>query len=112
MRHVTCRSARPAGLLAALALAACQSPNAPRPLGPEVPPPPQFVEMVHQCVAGESRFALGQAVTPQVLQEARDRTGARSAVSVKQGEIPSPADPLRLIVEVDGQGRMVGARCG
>jgi len=108
MRHLIRRCAG----LAALALAACQSPSEPRPLGPDVPPPPQLAEMGHKCVAAESRFALGQAVTPELLGEARDRTGARSAVSVTQGQIPSPADPLRLILEVDAQGRMVGARCG
>lgn len=95
-----------------LAMAACQSPNAPRPLGPDVPPPPQFVELVHRCTANDSRFALGQQVTPEVLEEARNRTGAKSAVAVKAGEIPSPADPLRLVLEVDATGKMVGARCG
>ncbi|SFM01753.1 Peptidase inhibitor I78 family protein [Variovorax sp. OV329] len=96
----------------ALLLSACVSPDAPRPLGPDVPPPPQFAELVHRCTANDSRFALGQKVTPEVLEEARNRTGARSAVTVKSGAaMPAPADPLRLILEVDGEGKMVGARC-
>lgn len=98
--------------LSAVVLAACQAPNEPRPLGPDVPPPPQFVELVHKCTATESRFALGQKITPPVLEEARDRTGARSAVTAKTGEMPTPADPLRLILEVDAEGKMIGARCG
>ena len=95
-----------------LLLAACQSPDAPRPLGPNVPPPPQFVDAVHQCNAADSRFALGQTITPALLNEARDRTGARSAVTVKAGEAPAPADPLRLLIQVDSEGKMNGARCG
>jgi len=77
-----------------------------------VPPPPQFADVGHKCTATDSRFALGQKVTPAVVDEARDRTGARSVLTTKAGEIPSPADPLRLIIEVDGEGKMVGARCG
>ena len=93
-------------------LAGCQSPNAPRPLGPDVPPPPQFVDVGHKCNAVDSRFALGQVMTQALLEEARDRTGARSAMTVRPGEAPAPADPLRLLVEVDPQGKMSGARCG
>ena len=100
------------GTCAALLLAACQAPSGPRPLGPDVPPPPQIVEAAYRCNAGDSRFALGQVVTPALLEEARDRTGARSAVTVKAGENPSPADPLRLLIQVDAQGKMDGARCG
>ena len=95
----------------AILLAGCQAPSGPRPLGPDVPPPPQVVD-AFRCNAGESRFVLGQVVTPALLNEARDRTGARSAVTVKAGEAPSPADPLRLLIQVDPEGKMNGARCG
>ena len=116
MHHLLLSSRRPRRrlLLPALLpilLAACQAPSGPRPLGPDVPPPPQVVD-AFRCNAGESRFALGQVVTPALLDEARDRTGARSAVTVKAGETPSPADPLRLLIQVDAQGKMDGARCG
>ncbi|MBS0453481.1 MAG: hypothetical protein JSS14_19470 [Proteobacteria bacterium] len=100
-----------AASLMLLLLAGCQAPSGPRPLGPDVPPPPQMVD-AFKCNAGESRFALGQVMTPALLDEARDRTGARSAVTVKAGESPSPADPMRLLIQVDGQGKMDGARCG
>lgn len=93
-------------------LAACQSPIAPRPLGPDVPPPPQIADTAYKCNAADSRFALGQTISPALLNEARDRTGARSAVMVKAGEAPAPADPLRLLIQVDSEGKMNGARCG
>jgi len=97
----------------ALLAAACQAPSSgPRPLGPDVPPPPQIVEAAYRCNAADSRFALGQAITPALLEQARERTGARSAITVKAGEAPSPADPLRLLIQVDAQGKMDGARCG
>jgi len=100
---------KPAALAATAALlAACQAP----PPGPEILPPPRIADVAHKCNANDSRFALGQTMTPELLEEARDRTVARTAVTVKSGEIPSPADPLRLIIEVDAQGKMVGARCG
>jgi len=106
------RSSRWLLLPVVVLLGACQSPNAPRPLGPDVPPPPQFVDVTYKCNAVDSRFALGQQVTPALLNEARDRTGARSAVAVKAGEAPSPADPMRLLIQVDAEGKMNGARCG
>ena len=123
MRNYRCRTRRSPSLLRRgawglssslmlLLIAACQAPSGPRPLGPDVPPPPQLVEAGHRCNAGDSRFALGQAVTPTLLDEARDRTGARSAITVKEGESPAPADPLRLLIQVDAQGKMNGARCG
>ena len=98
-------------LAAFLLLAGCQAPG-PRPLGPDVPPPPQLADLAHKCSATDSRFALGQTMSPALVEEARDRTGARSAVTTKAGEMPSPVDPLRLIIEVDAEGKMVGARCG
>lgn len=94
-------------------LAACQyAPPESRPLGPNAPPPPRIVDVAQKCNANDARFALGQKITPEVLEDARNRTDARTAATTKAGVIPSPADPQRLLVEVDAEGKMVGARCG
>jgi hypothetical protein len=93
------------------ALAGCQTRGDVRPFSSEVPPPPQFVAVSEKCNANDARFALGQKITPPLLEDARGRVGARTAITAKPGEVPQPADPLRLIVEVDAQGKMVGARC-
>ncbi|HYP84308.1 hypothetical protein [Variovorax sp.] len=99
---------------AAAVLAGCQSvpPPSERPLGPEVPPPPQLVNVAPRCDATQARFALGQVVDMKLLEQARDRAGAHQGITARPGEAAAPADPLRLILEVDPQGRMVGARCG
>jgi hypothetical protein len=96
----------------ALVLAGCQTRGEVRPFSSEVPLPPTFAAAVEQCNGADARFALGQVMTQPLLEEARNRTGARQAITAKAGETPAPADPLRLIVEVDPQGKMVGARCG
>ena len=92
-------------------LAGCQTRGDVRPFSSEVPPPPQFVALAEKCNANDARFALGQKITPPLLEDARGRAGARSAIAVRPGELPQPADPLRLVVEVDAEGKMVGARC-
>ncbi|MGR4872016.1 hypothetical protein ACIPRI_24470 [Variovorax sp. LARHSF232] len=95
----------------ALALTGCQMRSDVRPFSSEVPPPPQFASAAERCNAADARFALGQTMTPPLLDDARGRTGARSAITAKPGETPAPPDPMRLIIEVDPAGKMVGARC-
>lgn len=98
--------------LAAVLTTGCQTRGDVRPFSSEVPLPPTFASVTEQCNGAEARFALGQVMTQPLLEEARNRTGARQAITAKAGETPTPANPLRLIVEVDPQGKMVGARCG
>ncbi|MDM0115850.1 hypothetical protein QTI66_27120 [Variovorax sp. J22R133] len=93
-------------------LAGCQTRGDVRPFSSEVPLPPTFAKVVDVCNGAEARFAMGQKMTPALLEEAKNRTGARVAVTAKAGEALSPVDPLRLIVEVNPAGQMVGARCG
>jgi len=115
-RFVRAASAGGVGGAVVLLLAACQAPppasGPQRPFSPDVPPPPQLVSIQARCDASQSRFALGQVVDKALLEQARDRTGAHEAVSAQAGQAPTPADPMRLILEVDAQGKMVGARCG
>jgi hypothetical protein len=106
--------AKVATLCAAATLAACAAPPpSERPLGPQLPPPPEMVKVERRCDATQARFALGQAMNTTLMDQARDRTGADEAIRVQAGgNMPAPANPMRLIVEVDPQGKMVGARCG
>ena len=108
-RRISCRALMPVMLCA---LAACQTRGTDRPFTSEVPLPPKFAEVVPTCNGAPARFALGQKMTPALLEEAKNRTGAQVAVTAKPGEALNPANPLRLIVEVDPAGQMVGARCG
>jgi len=101
-----------AALPALLLSVGCQTRSEVRPFSSEVPLPPQFVNVVERCNGADAAFAMGQPMTPALLEEARNRAGARSAVTAQPGNAPTPPDPLRLIVEVDSAGRMMGARCG
>ncbi len=103
--------ATPLLLAIGFALTGCQMRGDVRPFSSEVPPPPQFVPAAERCNAADARFALGQTMTLPLLEDARGRTGARSAITAKPGETPAPPDPMRLIIEVDPTGKMVGARC-
>ncbi|WP_295984342.1 hypothetical protein [uncultured Variovorax sp.] len=96
-----------------LALAACQSPPADRPLTSEVPEPPSFVTPPDSCQAASVRFGLGLRITQQLLEEMRQRSGARMARTVLATEPADPAqDMMRLNVQVEPNGRVVGAYCG
>ena len=65
-----------------LALAGCQSPPADRPLTSEVPEPPGFAPPPETCQAGAARFGLGLRVSPLLIEEMRQRAGARMARTV------------------------------
>ncbi|MDQ0587654.1 I78 family peptidase inhibitor [Variovorax paradoxus] len=100
---------------ASLFMAGCETKPEFRPLTSEVPPPPTFVTVPSEetCQAVEARYALGQALDPLLLEQMRTRTGSKSArTSAVGAPLPSPADPGRLNVDVDPQGRISGARCG
>lgn len=96
-----------------LALAGCQSPPADRPLTSEVPEPPSFVTPPETCQAPSVRFGLGLRITPQLLEEMRQRAGARMARTVLATEpVDQAQDMMRLNVQVEPTGRVVGAYCG
>lgn len=94
-------------------LAGCQSPPADRPLTSEVPEPPSFVTPPETCQANAVRFGLGLRASQQLLEEMRQRSGARLARTVLSTEKADPAqDTMRLNVQVEPTGRVVGAYCG
>ncbi|QRF55026.1 MULTISPECIES: hypothetical protein [Variovorax] len=100
--------------LAALLLlaAGCQAPPKDRPLTSEVPEPPAFAPPPDSCLAEGVRFALGLRVTAALLEEMRQRSGAKFARTVLATDPPDPAlDPTRLNVRVEPSGRIVGASC-
>lgn len=109
---------RPLLALAALsvvsALSGCQMRGKDRPLSSEAPPPPVFADAKAPafCRAAEVRYALGQPITQELLQELVAKTGAARARTVSVDD-PGTKDvnEQRLTVDVDAAGRVVGARC-
>ncbi|MEJ8846795.1 I78 family peptidase inhibitor [Variovorax rhizosphaerae] len=101
-------------LLGAAGLAGCQMRGDVRPLSSELAPPPRFAEsMPEECRSTEARFALGKQVDAQLLEQMRQRAGARSARSVLPTDPPArDSDATRLNVDIEASGRIVGARCG
>jgi len=100
---------------ASLFMAGCETRPQFRPLTSEAPPPPVFVTVTGDadCQVAQARYALGRAIDAPLLEEMRTRTGSKSArTSAVGAPLPAPADPGRLTVDVDPQGRITGARCG
>jgi len=65
------------------------------------------------CQVNQARYAMGRAIDAPLLEEMRNRTGSKTArTSAAGAPLPAPADPGRLTVDVDPQGRIIGARCG
>ncbi len=96
-----------------LLLAGCQSPPKDRPLTSEVPEPPSFAAPPEACRAAAARFGLGLRATSPLLEEMRQRAGAKQARAVLATDTGYPApDITRLSVQVDATGRVVGAFCG
>ncbi|MDM0055385.1 hypothetical protein [Variovorax fucosicus] len=93
--------------------AGCQMRGEVRPLSSEIPPPPAFVAAPEACLAARSRFALGQRISLPLLEELRQRTGARRARAqrIDDPQKNAESDAARLTVDVEPSGRIVGARC-
>lgn|GEM_PF-1793833 len=101
-------------LAALAALAGCQTRGTDRPLSSEVPPPPRFAEPPPElaCNASLVRDALDQPINQGLLEDMRKRSQAASARTTGVGDPPPPNEAQRLLVEVNAQGRVTGARCG
>jgi hypothetical protein len=92
---------------AALLVACAQEP----PAVPEAPPPPVFAP--GECDAQAAQFAVGQAYNEPLGEQARVRARAERMRSVRPGQIVTMEfDARRLTLELDGDGRVVRARCG
>jgi hypothetical protein len=105
------------GLLAAGLLQACAQPQGPtmpvHPAPPHPMPPQHRPPGAMQCHADGARFTLGQAVTPQLAEQARERSGARRVRVIRPGDMVTlEFDPGRLNIELDAAGRVRQVRCG
>ena len=100
-------------ILLPIALAAgCQMRGDVRPLSSEVPRPPAFVAAPEFCSAARSHFALAQRISAPLLEELRQRTGARRARTQRVDDPQSNEyDASRLTVDIETSGRIVGTRC-
>jgi hypothetical protein len=93
-----------------LAVAGCQS-DRPRPMSPNLPPPPEFVDAPRACTASRMHFALGKRITAPLLDEMRMRSGAFMARTVLPDDAPMGFVAGRLLVDVEVTGRVVSVRC-
>ena len=99
--------------LCALASTGCQFRGDFRPLSSDIAAPPRFIEATPACRATGARFALGRIVNSPLLEEIRQRAEARLARTVLQSVVSvEPFDEGRLNVDVEPNGRIIGARCG
>lgn len=94
-----------------LMVAGCQS-DRPRPMSPNLPPPPEFVAAPGTCTSSRIHFALRQRITLPLLEEMRMRAGAFMARAVLPDDAPLPYRSDRLLVDIEPSGRVVAARCG
>ena len=98
-------------VLAAAALGACQMRGDFRPLSSELPPPPAIAQVSGECQASGARFALGRHITAPLMEEIRMRAGARVARTALPNEAAPPAEPQRLSIDIEPDGRILGLRC-
>ena len=90
-------------MLALPVIAACaQNP-------PASPPPPTG----GLCNAGPAQFAVGQAYTASLGEDARRRSGARVLRVLRAGEVVTMEfSAQRLTLQLDDAQRVQAARCG
>lgn len=92
------------GLLASVLVAACAQP--PMPGAPAHP-------RAGVCQAEAARFAVGQAISPQLAEQARAKSGARSVRVIRPGQmVTMEFDESRLNLDVDAAGKVAAVRCG
>lgn len=100
----------PCGALLAVALAACAQPPAAPSSSPAPSPAPA---PGGTCQADAARFAVGQAYTEALAQEARARASATRVRAIRPGQaVTLEFDGGRLNLQLDAAGRVTAARCG
>jgi hypothetical protein len=97
--------------LAAVVLAALAACAEEPPAVPEAPAPPVFAP--GECDAQSAQFAVGKAWDVALAEQARTRARAERLRTVRPGEfVTMEFDARRLTLQLDGQGRVIAARCG
>lgn len=76
----------------------------------EVPPPPPAKEGV--CRLSDLRFAIGQPISSQLVEDVRQRSGAQSVRILDAGEpVTLKPNPQRLTLVLDSQDKVKMLRC-
>lgn len=91
--------------------AACAQPAPPAgsPASPAPPPP----VMAGECDASKAQYAVGRPFSDALLEEARTRTGAKTARLLRPGQaITMEYSFQRLNLELDANGQVTRVRCG
>jgi hypothetical protein len=81
--------------------------------GAQVRPAPAPAPAPQACNAANAQFAIGQAPTASVIEEARRRSGAQMARVLRPGQVVTlEFNGSRLNLDVDASDRVVRVRCG
>lgn len=92
--------------LLGLLLAACAQP-------PVAAPPATAPSPPGTCQAEPARSAVGQLLTPELVEDARRRSGAARARVLRPGQVVTMEfDGTRLNLQVDEGQRVTAVRCG
>lgn len=101
-------------LLAVLALAGCSTSGADKaPAADVAAAAPTAASMSGRCDSDLAQFAVGQAASPALLQQAQQRSGAQAARILRPGDIMTlEYRSERLNLNVDAQGVVARVNCG
>lgn len=102
---------RTAFLAAAANLASLSACAVPPSQVPEAPPPPVIAP--GECDAQGAQFAVGQAYTTPLGEQARARAGAERLRVLRPGDMATMEfNARRLTIEIDAAGKVATVRCG
>ncbi len=103
-------SLKPLLLALPLALAACAAPKG---VAEEKSHHPEHHDMAQKCDAAPAQFAMGQAGTPELLEEARVRAGAKTARILQPNQaVTMEYNFQRLNLRVDDKNMVDLVSCG
>lgn len=108
-----CKRITSLSLLAVLALAGCSTSAPDKAAAPAKAAPTPAVAGDGRCDSDLAKFAVGQAASPALLQQAQQRSGAQTARVLRPGDIMTlEYRSERLNLNVDAQGMVSRVNCG